>query len=207
MIFNKTILLGGCIAALVTLSSCDNKQRGQQIREEAQREILQKKLSEKALKEQIIIEDNKVNGIVSKINDIEELSEFESQIEELDIDECLISKGAFTVFAPNNQAFDNKNLSILDKESADYNKVDAKEALKYHVVKNNWTTEKLESEILKSGGSLALTTQNGGSIQATMDHEDILLNDESGHTARIITSEMNASNGSLYIIDNVLLAQ
>lgn len=206
MFFNKTILLGGCIAAFVTLSSCDHKQRGQQIREEAQREFLQKRLSEKALKEQIIIEDNKIYGLVSKINNIEELSEFESQIKELEIDECLVNRGSFTVFAPNNEAFDNEKLGVLNKTSNDYNKVEAKNALKYHVVQNKWTTEKLESEIKKSGGSLELTTQNGGSIHATLDKTNIILNDESGHTARILSADMSASNGSLYIIDSFLMA-
>ncbi|AWH75191.1 hypothetical protein DCS32_13760 [Dokdonia sp. Dokd-P16] len=206
MFLDKTILLGGCIAAFVTLSSCDNKQRGQQIREEAQREIVQKKLSEKALKEQIIREDNKVHGLVSKINDTEELSEFELQIKELELDECLVNQGSFTIFAPNNKAFDNKNLSVLDKKSSDYNKVEAKKALKYHVIQNKWTAEKLESEIVKSGGSLELTTQNGASIHATLDKTNIILNDESGHTARILSADMSASNGSLYIIDSVLMA-
>ena len=206
MLLNKTILLGVCCIALVMISSCDNKERGLQIRKEAEREILNKKLSEKALKEQIIIEDNKVHGLVSKINETEELSEFEEQIKELNIDECLINKGSFTVFAPNNEAFDTRNLNILDKESKDYNETKAKKALKYHVVKNKWTTEKLESEILKRGGSLELITQNGGSIQATMNQEHIILNDESGNTARILATEISASNGSLYIIDSVLSA-
>ncbi|TVZ23060.1 putative surface protein with fasciclin (FAS1) repeats [Dokdonia sp. Hel_I_63] len=206
MFLNKTILLVGCISAFVTLSSCDNKQRDQQIREEAEREIVQKKLSEKALKEQIIIEDNKVHGIVSKINNTEELSEFELQIKELDLDECLVNQGFLTIFAPNNKAFNNENLGVLDKKSSDYDKSEAKKALKYHVVKNKWTAEKLESEIIKSGGSLELTTQNGGSIRATIDKTNIILNDESGHTARILSADMSPSNGSLYIIDSVLMA-
>lgn len=206
MFLNKSILLGGCVAALMALSSCDNKQRNQQIREEAQREIFQKKLSEKALKEQITIEDNKVHGLVSKINQKEELSEFELQIKELDIDKCLVNKGVFTVFAPINEAFEDKNLDILDNESDNYNKAEAKTALKYHLVKNKWTTEKLTSEIINSGGSLELTTQNGSSIQAELDKSAIILNDNSGNSARIITSDISPSNGSLFIIDNVLRA-
>lgn len=206
MLLNKTILIGTCLIGLITISSCDNKKREQQIRQEAEREILNKNITNKALKDSIILEDNKIFGLVSKIKRQEELSAFDVKLKESHLDECLIIKGEFTVFAPHNKAFEQYSSSILDKESSSYNKRTAMKALKYHVVEKKWTAEHLEAEIIKEGGSLELQTQNGNSIKAELAQNSIILRDESGQTARILTSDITASNGTLYIIDTVLSA-
>ena len=208
MLLNKSIVLGVCFATLVMVFSCDNKERELQIRKEAGRDIVNKNIVNKALKDSIIIEDNKIFGLVSKIDEHKELSAFKAKLKASNLDECLIKKGEFTVFAPHNDAFKKSNSTIFNKNSKTYNstKGSVKKALKYHVIEDKWTVSLLEEKIINEGGVLKLQTKSGASIKANIDKDDIVLKDETGNTARIITSDIAASNGTLYIIDTVLSA-
>ncbi|PAU94707.1 hypothetical protein CK503_04330 [Aliifodinibius salipaludis] len=102
------------------------------------------------------------------------------------LDEALQQAGPFTVFAPTDDAFSGVDLSgFSDDQLA--------EILQYHVVNANILAADLEAE--QSVEALA-----GGNLFVTADGE-VVVND----VATVVTADVEASNGTIHAIGNVLL--
>ncbi|MGM0546655.1 MAG: fasciclin domain-containing protein [Bacteroidota bacterium] len=102
------------------------------------------------------------------------------------LDEALQEAGPFTVFAPTDDAFSGVDLSGLsDDELA--------EILQYHVISANILSTDLEAE--QSVEALA-----GGDLFVTANG-DVMVND----VATVVAADVEASNGTIHAIDNVLL--
>ncbi|WP_445664008.1 fasciclin domain-containing protein [Fodinibius sp. AD559] len=102
------------------------------------------------------------------------------------LDEALQQAGPFTIFAPTDDAFSGVDLSgFSDDQLA--------EILQYHVVNANILAADLEAE--QSVEALA-----GGNLFVTADGE-VVVND----VATVVTADVEASNGTIHAIDNVLL--
>ena len=102
------------------------------------------------------------------------------------LDEALQGAGPFTVFAPNDQAFSNVDLSGLSAE-------DLTEILQYHVVSGD-----IASGDLAPPQSVAALSED--SLFITADG-DIFINDN----ATVVNADIGASNGTIHEISSVLL--
>ena len=108
-----------------------------------------------------------------------------------DLVKTLQTAGPFTVFAPNNAAFTKAKITSLDGLT--------KEALSpillYHV---------LGAKVLAGGianGQTEVTTAGGPKMYITKNANGVFIN---GGT-KVTTTDLNASNGVIHVLDNVLL--
>jgi uncharacterized surface protein with fasciclin (FAS1) repeats len=107
--------------------------------------------------------------------------------------DTLKGPGPFTVFAPTDEAFAKLPAGTVENLLKPENKAQLQKVLKYHVVAGKVMAKdvvKLHTATTVEGGSLAVKA-SGGSV---------MLND-----ARVVKTDVPASNGVIHVIDSVLL--
>lgn len=111
-------------------------------------------------------------------------------VQEAGLVETLKGKGPFTVFAPTDEAFAKLPAGTLDALLKDKSKLT--QVLTYHVVPGKVTAAQVRPGSVKTvqGQSLEVRTQ-GGSVMV----------DE----AKVIKTDVMASNGVIHVIDTVVL--
>jgi transforming growth factor-beta-induced protein len=120
------------------------------------------------------------------------LSTFVSAVNAAGLTSALKGPGPFTVFAPSNAAFANVDAATLEALLA--NPAALADLLKYHVVSG----EKMSGDL--TSGSVS-TLLSGKSINVMVSGGMITLNG----TAGVESADLDATNGVIHIIDEVLL--
>lgn len=119
--------------------------------------------------------------------------------------ETLSSEGPFTVFAPNNAAFDKLPAGTVDgllkPESLDK----LKAVLTYHVVSGKFDAAAVTEEINKNNGKYTVTTVQGGKIELSLKDGKVILTDANGATSTVVLADVAASNGVIHAIDSVVM--
>ena len=106
--------------------------------------------------------------------------------------ETLKGKGPFTVFAPTDEAFAKLPAGTLESLLKPENKAQLQRILTYHVVPGRVMAAdvvKLRSAKAVSGDQMTIAAHNG----VTVDN------------ARVVTTDIAASNGVIHVIDSVIL--
>lgn len=107
---------------------------------------------------------------------------------------ALQAKGPLTVFAPTNAAFNRVPKATLNKLAK--NRAALRSVLLYHVAKGNLTAKRVVAANGKS-----VTTLNGQGVTVTVRKPRVFLN----KTARVVKTDVKASNGTIHVINQVLL--
>jgi uncharacterized surface protein with fasciclin (FAS1) repeats len=119
--------------------------------------------------------------------------------------ETLSSEGPFTVFAPNNAAFDKLPAGTVDgllkPESLDK----LKAVLTYHVVSGKFDAAAVTEAINKNNGKFTVTTVQGGTIVLSLKDGKVILTDANGATSTVVLADVAASNGVIHAIDSVVM--
>ena len=105
--------------------------------------------------------------------------------------DTLSGDGPFTVFAPTNAAFDKLPAGTLDSLLKDPAKL--KSILTYHVVSGNVKA----ADVVKLTSA---TTVEGQDVSIMVDGSNVKVND-----ANVTKTDIAASNGTIHVIDTVLL--
>jgi uncharacterized surface protein with fasciclin (FAS1) repeats len=113
-------------------------------------------------------------------------------VQEAGLVDTLKSKGPFTVFAPTDEAFAKLPAGTLDALLKDKQKLAA--VLTYHVVPGRVMAAQVKPGQVKTveGQSLTVTTMNGA----------VMINN-----AKVLKTDIVASNGVIHVIDTVVLPQ
>ncbi len=119
--------------------------------------------------------------------------------------ETLQGEGPFTVFAPTNDAFDMLQAGTVEDLLKPENKDMLVKVLTCHVVAANALSDAIGQMIADDGGTHPVPTVGGCTLQAKMDGEMIVLEDERGRTATVTIADVKQSNGVIHVIDTVLL--
>lgn len=122
-----------------------------------------------------------------------ELSTLVAAIGAAGLTDTLNGSGPFTIFAPNNAAFETIPTNVLDSILADAELLTS--ILTYHVVSG----ESLDATALADGATA--TTVNGAELQFTLDGETLMIN---GDEAAVVCADIAVANGTVHIIDTVL---
>jgi uncharacterized surface protein with fasciclin (FAS1) repeats len=107
--------------------------------------------------------------------------------------EALQGDGPFTVFAPTDEAFSKLPDGTLQSLLKPENKQKLATILKYHVVPGRVYSPTAMGA--QDAGTLA-----GQKVRFTQKHEALYVN-----KARIVATDINASNGVIHVIDTVIL--
>lgn len=119
--------------------------------------------------------------------------------------DTLSGPGPFTVFAPTNAAFDMISDESLSQLMMDQNKAQLAQILTCHVVAANAMSDAIAGMIADDGGTHAVPTVGGCTLQARMSGGKITLTDEQGRVANVTIADVKQSNGVIHVIDRVLL--
>jgi uncharacterized surface protein with fasciclin (FAS1) repeats len=147
----------------------------------------------KMVKEKDIV-DNAVNA--------KNVSTVVSLVQLADLVDTLKSEGPFTVFAPNNGAFEKIDADTI-KALQDPANVDLlKGILTYHVVSGTYTSADLK--VMAKNGE-TLTTVQGEMLTPELKDNMVVLKDAKGNITEIETTDVISSNGVTHVIKSVLM--
>ena len=126
----------------------------------------------------------------------ENLTVLTAALKAADLDSMLMENGEYTVFAPTDEAF-NKLLTDMGKTKEELlaDTETLKKVLPYHVV----------GKVVKAADipyGQPIETENGGTFTIG---EDNTITDASGNKAKIVATDMMATNGVVHTIDTVLM--
>ena len=134
-----------------------------------------------------------------------DLTTLVSAIQTGGMEETLNGAGPFTIFAPNNAAFEKVPAARRDALTAPEGRADLRRLLTYHVIPARLDAAALIQRIQAGGGSLELTTMQGGALTARTDAAGaITLTDAAGGVSRVVEADMAASNGVVHVVDTVV---
>jgi len=122
-----------------------------------------------------------------------------------DLEELLDKTGPFTVFAPNDSAFENLSGKSVEMLLNPENKKELKDLLTYHIVAGKLSASRILKAMCRGRGKATFTTVHGDAITATMKGIDIILTDSFGNSATIVVADSNQRNGVIHEIDSVIL--
>ncbi|MEL6707030.1 MAG: fasciclin domain-containing protein [Pseudomonadota bacterium] len=117
----------------------------------------------------------------------------------------LSGEGPFTVFAPTNDAFGKLPEGTVEKlTTEDTDTLGA--ILQYHVVEGAVDAATLTTAITEAGeDGYTVTTVGGGTFTAAVVDGAVVLTDAAGNTSTVTTTDVEASNGLVHVIDTVLM--
>ena len=111
--------------------------------------------------------------------------------------DTLSGPGPFTVFAPTNEAFAKLPAGTVDTLLKPANKQQLAAILAYHVVP--------AAVMAKDVTPGTVETVNGASFTVAIEDGSVILTDGQGNKAKVVTTDLVASNGVIHVIDTVLL--
>jgi uncharacterized surface protein with fasciclin (FAS1) repeats len=117
----------------------------------------------------------------------------------------LQSAGPFTVFAPTNEAFAKLPKGTVETLLKPENKSTLTTILTYHVIAGNLDAAAVVKAINDGKGKVTLKAVSGGTLTASLKNGKVILTDEKGGTATVTATDLKAGNGSVHVIDAVVL--
>lgn len=135
-----------------------------------------------------------------------DFSNLVAAVQSANLGETLSGAGPYTVFAPNNAAFEKIPQETRDQLMSAEGQEDLSGILTYHVVEGEMMADAVAQAIESAGEEGAtLTTVNGGTLTAMMEGGNVVLRDAQGNTATVTATDVDASNGVIHVIDTVLM--
>ena len=176
--------------ALAAISACSSEMS------EEEQAIYDKRMAEEA---------KKPTNLTAVVQEREELTTASTMVGLSGIAAELKDDGPFTAFTATNDAFKKMEKEKLDGLMSPDNKAELAKIAKYGLAEGSMTSADIAKAITDGGGTASITTLQGGAIKATMDGDKIVLEDGAGNKANVIEADVESSNGTLHIIDSVLM--
>lgn len=149
---------------------------------------------------------NPAETIVANAAKAPNLTTLVSAIQAADLAGTLGGTGPFTVFAPDNAAFEKIPAATRTSLMAPAGKADLTKILTYHVVPGRLTAADIATQAQANGGTLALTTVQGGTLTAKVNPDgSVTLTDGKGGMSRVTQADVMQSNGVVHVIDTVVM--
>lgn len=175
--------------ALATLSACSSEMNEE----------------EQAIYDARQAEESEPTNLTAVVQDQPELTTATTLVGLSGIAEELKDDGPFTAFTANNDAFIKMDAGKLKDLMNPDNKVELAKIAKYGLANGTMTSADIAKAIADGGGTANITTLEGSAIKASMDGDKIVLEDGTGNKATVIKADIPSSNGTLHIVDTVLM--
>lgn len=146
------------------------------------------------------VEESPRQSLAELISDNKAISRFESLLKNNALFVSLDSSEVYTVFAVNNDGIDDLDATKKEIFKAETGSDAQKNILNYHIVKGLYSPENLTE-------GLKLKTVEDSEFVIKNRDGDIYLIDMKGGESHVVKAGISAKNGSLYIIDSLLLPQ
>ncbi len=149
--------------------------------------------------------EEKVPTIAEFISVDKGFSTFTTALKAAELYNTLSEEGVYTIFAPINSAFENLPKGLQDEQLKPEDKEQLINILKYHIIPSKITKQDIIVAINEGRGSIPLRTLGGNLLTASLKGGSIFLIDENGNGGRLITTDVEASNGFINTIDKVMM--
>lgn len=144
--------------------------------------------------------------IVANAAKASNLTTLVSAVQTADLAGTLGGTGPFTVFAPDNAAFEKIPAATRESLMAPAGKSALTRILTYHVVPGRLTAADLAAQAQANGGSARLTTVQGGTLTVTPNADgSVTLTDAKGGRSTVTQADVLQSNGVVHVIDTVVM--
>jgi len=196
--------------AVLAFASCNEQKKKdadkKAMEEKVAMEEAEMKAEETRMQEESKKKEMMATSIAAVASKNEELSTLVSALKAAGLDQMLSEPGSYTVFAPSNNAFEKlpKKMSIAELGKPE-NKEMLTQVLQYHVVSGVITSDKLVEAINGANGKYTFTTVGGKDLTASLKGDKINLKDEKGNRTEIVLGNVEASNGVVHVINDVLI--
>ncbi|MBO0331928.1 MULTISPECIES: fasciclin domain-containing protein [Flavobacteriaceae] len=147
----------------------------------------------------------KSQDIVDIAVSVDDFSTLVTALKAADLVGALKGDGPFTVFAPVNSGFAKIDAATLNSLLQPENKEKLSAILTYHVVSGELMASDVAAALEKGNGKAELTTLNGGKLTAMKKDDGIYLKDANGSWSKISKTDVEASNGVIHIIEDVVM--
>ncbi|MGK0378158.1 fasciclin domain-containing protein [Patiriisocius sp. Uisw_017] len=119
--------------------------------------------------------------------------------------ETFMQEGAYTVFAPTNDAFAKIPQGTLDTLMSEAGKATLQNLLKYHVVSGEFKAEAVMKAIADNKNAYNVTTLAGENITLSVNDGKVMIKDANGNMSTVVIADVDASNGVIHAIDTVIM--
>lgn len=119
--------------------------------------------------------------------------------------ETLQGAGPFTVFAPDNMAFEKLPAGTVETLLKPENIAQLQAVLTYHVVAGKMGSKDIAAAIKKGNGKAEFATVQGGKLTAWMKGKDLYITDENGNQSKVTIADVWQKNGVIHSVDTVVL--
>ncbi len=110
-----------------------------------------------------------------------------------------------TIFAPINLAFNKLPKGSIEELLKPENKEQLTKILNCHIIPSVINKEDIVKAIKENGGSVKLKTLGGTRLIASRKRGSIFLIDKNGNGGKLITTDVEASNGYVHTIETVMM--
>lgn len=144
--------------------------------------------------------------IVANAAKASNLTTLVSAVQAAGLAETLSGTGPFTVFAPDNAAFEKIPAATRTALLAPAGKADLTKILTYHVVPGRLTAADIASQAQANGGVATLTTVQGETLKVSAGPNNTwVITDSKGGASTITQADVAQSNGMVHVVDTVLM--
>ena len=208
MKLRKAKILFLTVCTVLAMTSCKDQEKIDADKKAAEDKIAMEEAEAAKVKEEAKAKEMMATSIAAVAGKNAELSTLVSAVKAAGLDKMLSEPGAYTVFAPTNNAFEKlpKNLSIAELAKPE-NKEMLTNILKYHVVAGTITSDKLVEAIKGADGNYKFKTVGGKELEASLKNDQIMIKDEKGNKSQVMLGNVEASNGVVHVINDVLIAK
>jgi uncharacterized surface protein with fasciclin (FAS1) repeats len=152
-----------------------------------------------------IADEKKPTSLTAVVQDDPDLTTAATMVGLSGIAAELQDDGPFTAFTANNEAFNNMDAEKLKELMNADNKAELIKIAKYGLANGSMTSADIAKAITDGGGTANITSLEGSVIKASMQGDKIVLEDGAGNKATVIKADVPSSNGTLHVIDKVLM--
>lgn len=119
--------------------------------------------------------------------------------------ETLQSEGPFTVLAPTNEAFAKLPAGTVENLVKPENKEMLTKILTYHVLAGKYGSKQIWAAVKAGNGKAMMKTVGGEDVTFWAKGKDLYIKDAKGGSAKVTIADVNQSNGTIHVIDTVLM--
>lgn len=134
-----------------------------------------------------------------------QLSTLVTAVKAADLVSTLNGDGPFTVFAPTDSAFAKLPAGTVETLVKPENKSALTNILTSHVVAGNLSAADIVAKVEANGGKAYVRTLSGAKLKIRQYGDKLYIKDESGGTSYVTIADIMKSNGTVHVIDGVLL--
>ena len=196
-----TVLAGVSLAALLALAACNNNEAPAPATAPA--DAMAPAAAEPMVGGATM---SPTDTIVANAAKASNLTTLVAAVQAAGLAETLSGPGPYTVFAPDNAAFQKLPSETVEGLMAPAAKADLTKILTYHVVPGRLTAADIAAQATANGGTANLTTVQGESLKVSAGANGTwVITDAKGGTSTITQADVAQSNGMVHVIDTVLM--